>query len=753
MEEIADSQDDWIKQVIVDSAKRMMSAVPDNPALGASRVKRYETTKLDKLCARTSNGPNTAAHFTLIALYQLLSVGEFSFDFLESTKKNEPNLTSFHAELGSWLTENSLAAIPKAKIKEVIEGKLVQFRKRSNKNFETWTRQLLWRSCFDLKTPKDLNLSWNAEAKAYKLTQEAHRRDQTTVTHIEGVKPPIESVQFGDQQRLLKFWRRRALARILSRFVFDAVTQKKMDVRELLENDFKLKHWDIHSFEVGFFNPISLEELLKIGEDHSVFVTGGCTAILTLVDQEQNKTKLIRGIISNCSNTQNGLHLKKHLELVLNPNELKIKIEKIRDNFKSEIENDNNDWQSKLKELYQTLSLSSSQFDLELYADHFLDPSWIELILRSQDLKKEKEKSHLHTANEIISSVIADHFGSHWENQNEVSVRVIEGGVGGVNTTHKVMEGLERAASVAGCDINEILYRGFELSPDYAYLGNGLISGENIVFFEKRLKNQQKDDPRADYFQKLRDILFEFPKQLGNLPVPVFVDAIDMAEGINYCMDRPGMKGSIDVVVASYVLHHIPNSKHICSELEDMKHITDDWLSSVTQSVRQKSEAGHFPSAGIASADQLAATIRVDDDHRLEDVLQVLESKGNLAANLDSLVPWIRDSQIAMLKQIRDLLKPGGLLVIADPDGLSLFNRKMVFKTAEMAIANFRGFQELRDILADIGDFQEIGVWRQMKDAGGRLHTIPVMGDIEIDLDLDQIIDAHLGYIVVAKKN
>ena len=67
-------------------------------------------------------------------------------------------------------------------------------------------------------------------------------------------------------------------------------------------------------------------------------------------------------------------------------------------------------------------------------------------------------------------------------------------------------------------------------------------------------------------------------------------------------------------------------------------------------------------------------------------------------------------------------------------------------------VANFRSLNELREILKKVG-FVETKAWMQMRDKGGVLQTIKLKDQFEIDLNMAEIVDAHLGYIVVAEKD
>ena len=61
------------------------------------------------------------------------------------------------------------------------------------------------------------------------------------------------------------------------------------------------------------------------------------------------------------------------------------------------------------------------------------------------------------------------------------------------------------------------------------------------------------------------------------------------------------------------------------------------------------------------------------------------------------------------------LLKPDGLICIADPNGFSQsFNRRIIFDQPNIAIANFTGFRDCLEILYKAG-FKNFELWRQIR--------------------------------------
>ena len=74
-------------------------------------------------------------------------------------------------------------------------------------------------------------------------------------------------------------------------------------------------------------------------------------------------------------------------------------------------------------------------------------------------------------------------------------------------------------------------------------------------------------------------------------------------------------------------------------------------------------------------------------------------------------IEWRRDlfgdMQLRMLLGIRELLKPGGMLVVADPDGTSTFNRANAAKNDKLALelyaAQFRTADRLSELLRSTG--------------------------------------------------
>src|SRR5437764_5860618 len=139
-------------------------------------------------------------------------------------------------------------------------------------------------------------------------------------------------------------------------------------------------------------------------------------------------------------------------------------------------------------------------------------------------------------------------------------------------------------------------------------------------------------------------------------------------------------------------------------------------------------------------------------------------------AAADDVKRFLPNRQIELYRAIFAGLAPGGLLIVADPNGFSsTFNRVNIFTDWRMAVAHFAEWTLVTRWLAEIG-FVNVRVIRQMRRKN--------LGVVEVDVPDDWLVrvrrhepvdyrsmfgggmeyegleieDQHLGYIVCAQK-
>ena len=105
----------------------------------------------------------------------------------------------------------------------------------------------------------------------------------------------------------------------------------------------------------------------------------------------------------------------------------------------------------------------------------------------------------------------------------------------------------------------------------------------------------------------------------------------------------------------------------------------------------------------------------------------------------------------AMFRRIYNLLSCNGLLVIADPDGKSGFNRagmaRKDMKAVELAVAHFRTLPRILEVLTQ-ERFQIVHYGKVVKTRGGQFDFIA--DDVpRTDFEIE---DNNMGYFVSARK-
>ena len=99
------------------------------------------------------------------------------------------------------------------------------------------------------------------------------------------------------------------------------------------------------------------------------------------------------------------------------------------------------------------------------------------------------------------------------------------------------------------------------------------------------------------------------------------------------------------------------------------------------------------------------------------------------------------------------MLRPNGLIAIADPDGYSKFNQKHILDNPEMSVANFLNAMSIDKLLTDLGF--EVLTNKIQIDYEGTLTEVKVNCSDKNSkpiTDNNVQIDLNLGYITIAKR-
>jgi len=447
-------------------------------------------------------------------------------------------------------------------------------------------------------------------------------------------------------------------------------------------------------------------------------------------------------------------------------------------------------WQGALSDLYVELNLLRNKSEINFAAYHFTEKFWIETIWKAQSDKTESD-NHLHQANNEICKLISDYYREKWKanRAGPVVMRVLEGGVGGANTTRRLLQALQYASEDARQELDTVYYRGFELFPNAAVAANKILCGVESMESPgtEEFKIQLgRNDPRLEFFRSIHGKHRFMPMLHDGL----FVDAVSMHEGIHE-LSKPrfaSFMGNVDLFVSSYTFHHVPNSRFLKMKIFQELHnqqvligpggFKEDVVNGLDAMLKKGFPHNcYMPNRGMTPEAQALLTRLNLNDHRLqalkkfvEDHAHVFKREGKLVwnnSNNDGLAlhewrRWISDEQEMTLANLYSLLKPGGLLVLADPDGLSQFNRRKVEETPEMAIAFFRhlesGTQEDPSTMTSMLErhgFDILGGWyhqlrySEADSSKMRIASSPTLEKPEHDRNL---LDQRLGYVVVARK-
>ena len=387
----------------------------------------------------------------------------------------------------------------------------------------------------------------------------------------------------------------------------------------------------------------------------------------------------------------------------------------------------------------------------QLIVFDFRTSLWQSIIGPSQSTLDDTKFTHVHYANIVIADLIAKHLAD--DPEQKPTVTLLEGGVGGANTTCEVLSRMDEAWRKRRGRLPFFLFKGYELHPGFAYYADAMMGGQALTVPETPA-HIAANDSRVRTFSSLSNRLRPFEGRL-------FVEERNMFDGIRD-LERQGYYGRFDVFLCSFAFHHVPNTRRLRQYLlhgspddpvgkrEAFRH---DLLNGLRQ-LRQQEEPGDTRTR--EGAVTLALTPRCLPDDDLDSFARDLQ-RGSDFKNGQIVPDWLaclEDRQRMILVAIRKLLRPGGLVAIADPDGFSDFNRRQLARNPEMGIAYFLTSGEMEKLLTDEGFVVVEGPLvlreRRGKFVRDRFEASSARrSSVRYDSD---IIDDNRGYVIIARK-
>jgi SAM-dependent methyltransferase len=434
-----------------------------------------------------------------------------------------------------------------------------------------------------------------------------------------------------------------------------------------------------------------------------------------------------------------------------------------------------------VEDLYTTANLKWTTVDTDAFtAGHFEQEVWQEAIARCQPDENVKPATHINCANLWLAQTLTGRDESGFIlpalepilcDSRPSILRIVEGGVGGLNTFYSLCRSLRTRSLRAGQPCPRLRYLGIELNPAYLEMASQFLSGIG-------------DDKRAELFNEMKPGQVVPNYQKGRL----VLDG-NMARIVSELVLDSDVRGTLDLFLSAYAIHHVPNpvriqrffsvnqrqaaferdSKVLPRSSQAFHTLSEEEKDNLIVKLREgisRQRRGENPLRGDdSSSSRLARVIlsHLPFRPKEKDVPNYLAAADYLSDgelldiqnDLDSGKPkfdWIEhslaDRQYRLFSDVFQLLRPGGVLAIADPDGYSMFNRQMITISAEMAVAYFRTRAEVESILRSIG-YEILSALTQIKSTaeGGFAVALSESADSSATLQ-----DSNLGYIIIARR-
>lgn len=421
---------------------------------------------------------------------------------------------------------------------------------------------------------------------------------------------------------------------------------------------------------------------------------------------------------------------------------------------------------AQLDGIYTFTSMFFTPKELNDYASReFQKSQWKDFIDLIQSRREDPVNwSHLDWANEIIAERVALHLKDEIEGGGLKEIFILEGGFGGLKTILALLYHLWEHSERIMKDQCLIRYRGIDIAHelvDHAKKVVDLARSETSLENSASLQDREIRKGFYDIFNRLNSFDKKTPLfQRGNL----YDEIMDADFAVKY-------RKHVDVFIASYMMHHIYNSRRLVRSIHrrTFRKMLD---------VACGGDIHRY-------ADRMCPQV-------LKEGCSAVRFIENVAADEKGIkAEWLqqnsRNLQSEIYRRTYDLLKVGGLICIADPNGFSkTFNRRIIFDQPNIAIASFSDVKGCLQDLFEAG-FRNFEVWRQARLGDNTIVNLPYLGFsqkittlgqiLEKDFDLLkynkdeewpkimsetlhtqgvahplEVEDQHLGYIIIGKK-
>ncbi|MEA5472087.1 hypothetical protein, partial [Spirulina sp. 06S082] len=313
------------------------------------------------------------------------------------------------------------------------------------------------------------------------------------------------------------------------------------------------------------------------------------------------------------------------------------------------------------------------------------------------------------------------------------------------NTTQTVLRRLEDDWKRQGFDqciqSLKVQYLGYEINPGFAARAKDFLLGKANA------------DSRSSFFR-------DFPLFPWNGKEELII-AENMFQGIKKLEQERIYKKSVHFFICSYAFHHVPNGNALKAHLfsgrnffspqqienfiESLKSIlnlsnSEPITNSTEEYFKAKAFAEYFRNPQKLDSNGFYKAI-----DEITKAIQGRSSQKNIDQFLDE---FLIDFKLEILRTIRDLLVPGGILAIADPDGTSSFNAERIMVDIEMGVAHFLNVEEIVELLKQARfEHIEYYVVGKTKDTRKDYLFDIVEGKNKSDFE-----DPNLGYIILAQR-
>lgn len=396
-----------------------------------------------------------------------------------------------------------------------------------------------------------------------------------------------------------------------------------------------------------------------------------------------------------------------------------------------------------LPKLYRQVGIHVPPSRFEAFArNSFERQAWDSIIHKSQ-VDNGYYENHLHYTNAWIADTITYHLKILLKRQRyrqnlKGYLRILEGGVGGANTTQMLLRNLKHLWEKEEYDKTiqalKVQYLGYDINPTFVARTQDFFQGTTT------------SDSRSRFFKSLH--LEPWDRQ------DALVIAQDMVKGIQELEQCESYHKSVHIFICSYAFHHVPNGTDFKHYLFAQPNRVQDRVDSFIEEVKKILEAdfNYDPQLQFLESRVFTEYVRnpsqQDINALCKNLRGLLTKPATEELTFQFVDEFLIDPKLETLRKIRNLLVPGGILVIADPDGLSNFNAEKIIVDPEMVVAHFLAVNKMTELLKQ-SRFENIKtcVVGRTKDTREdyRFNTVDKPGDPDFQ-------DDNLGYIIFAQR-